>query len=68
VECEPVQPAFRVFGCHENASPGELLVVSVVAISLEAGLDESLFVFGEPGYGFGVVRDEPVGGNRNDNG
>ncbi len=61
MEPKPVQPAFRILGCHQYGTPCELLVVRGVAVGLETGLNVRTLVFGKPADCFGVVADEPVG-------
>ena len=68
MEAETVQPAFIVADSGADVRPGECLVIGCVAVAFEARVDVGSFVLAEEGCGRGVVVDEEVGGEGDDDG
>jgi len=68
VEAEAVQPAFIVADSGADIRPGEYLVVGCVAVAFEARVDVGSFGLAEEGCGGGVVVDEEVSGEGDDDG
>jgi hypothetical protein len=68
VEAKTVQPAFVVAESGADVRPGECLVVGCVAVAFEARVDVGSFGLAEEGCGGGVVVDEEVREEGDDDG
>ena len=68
MEAETVQPAFIVAESGDDVRPGEWLVVGCVAVAFEARVDVGSFGLAKEGCGGGVVVDEEVRQEGDDDG
>ena len=62
-----VEPNLGVLSGIDHGTPGELFIVCGIAISSKTCVYEGTLVFREPTDALWVVRNEPVGGDRDHN-
>jgi len=67
VEAETVEPALGVFEGSDDVGPGEALVVGGIAVRCEPVPNDFALLVGQELCGVGVVWNEPVGREGNEN-